>query len=120
MKASSGSGEWPSVKVRCDMRGKVTLAFRMSRVESARGPRGAHLDTPTVWPELMFSLSSPQVERAGERRSLLLNAPLPVPRPTRPSRGEGENLWWLCHLEDAPAAELVIFPFVAAVATGYG
>src|SRR5213596_761873 len=27
----------------------------------------------------MFSLSSPQEERAGERRPLLLNAPLPVP-----------------------------------------
>src|SRR5216110_1320624 len=27
----------------------------------------------------MFSLSSPQEERAGERRSLVLNAPLPVP-----------------------------------------
>src|SRR5437773_9542753 len=47
----------------------------------------------------MFSLSSPQEERDGERRSLLLNAPLPVPLPvplpTRASRGEGENFWWL-------------------------
>src|SRR5213593_2370620 len=37
------------------------------------------LDTTTAWPELMFSLSSPQEERAGEKRPLLLNAPLPVP-----------------------------------------
>src|SRR6266516_8066949 len=87
MKASSGSGEWPSVNARCNMVGKVTLAFRMSRVESARGRRGAHLDTPTVWPELMFSLSSPQVERAGERRSLLLNAPSLPPHPSHARGG---------------------------------
>src|SRR5205809_1734503 len=85
----------------------------------------------------MFSLSSPKEERAGERRPLLLNAPLPVPTaielrsadfspplsgpaktagsglksallscrnsmavlpvplPTRASRGEGENFRWL-------------------------
>ena len=100
----------------------------------------AHLNTTTAWPELKFSLSSPQEERAGERRPLLLNAPLPVPTaielselrqdrsadcsplpavlagpergglksallnsmavlpvplPTRSSRGEGENFWWL-------------------------
>src|SRR5213593_3018196 len=105
------------------------------------------LDTTTAWPELMFSLSSPQEERAGEKRPLLLNAPLPVPTaielrsadfspprsgpaktagsglkcallscrnslnsmavlpvplPTRASRGEGENFWWLC--QAAPAA----------------
>src|SRR5438093_6387075 len=48
----------------------------------------------------MFSLSSPQEERAGERRPLLLNAPLPIPLPTRASRGEGENFWWL--YQDAP------------------
>src|SRR5437773_4639630 len=62
----------------------------------ARSTQGAHLDTTTAWPELKFSLSSPQEERAGERRPLLLNAPLP----TRASRGEGENFWWLC--QDAP------------------
>jgi len=57
----------------------------------------AHLDTTTTtWPQLMFTLSSPKEERAGERRPLLLNAPLPVPLPTRASRGEGENFWWLC------------------------
>src|SRR5207245_11428607 len=51
----------------------------------------------------MFSLSSPQEERAGERRPLLLNAPLPSPLPTRASRGEGENFWWL--YQDAPHGE---------------
>jgi hypothetical protein len=60
-----------------------------------RNPNWAHLDTTTAWPELMFSLSSPQEERDGERRPLLLNAPLPVPLPTRASRGEGEDFWWL-------------------------
>ena len=44
----------------------------------------------------MFSLCSPQEERAGEKRPLLLNAPLLVPLPTRASRGEGENFWWFC------------------------
>src|SRR6266478_6321157 len=39
---------------------------------------------------------SPKEERAGERRPLLLNAPHPNPLPTRSSRGEGENFWWLC------------------------
>ncbi len=34
MKASSGSGEWPSVNARFNMAGKVTPALRMSRVES--------------------------------------------------------------------------------------
>src|SRR5213596_2764900 len=103
------------------------------------------LDTTTAGPELMFSLSSPQEERAGEKRPLLLNAPLPVPTtielrsadfspprsgpaktagsglksalrscrnslnsmavlpvplPTRASRGEGENFWWLCQAPD--------------------
>ena len=53
---------------------------------------GAHRDTSIAWPELVFSLSSTQEERAGERRPLLLNAPLP----TRASRGEGENFCWLC------------------------
>src|SRR5205814_7328465 len=33
---------------------------------------------------------------AGEKRPLLLNAPLLVPLPTRASRGEGENFWWFC------------------------
>src|SRR5947208_3755797 len=42
----------------------------------------------------------PKEERAGERRPLLLNAPHPNPLPTRSSRGEGENFWWLC--QDAP------------------
>src|SRR5258708_34268113 len=32
-----------------------------------------------------------------ERRPLLLNAPLPVPLPTRASRGEEEVFWWCCH-----------------------
>ena len=39
----------------------------------------AHLDTTTAWSELMFSLSSSQEERDGERRPLLLDAPLPIP-----------------------------------------
>src|SRR5437867_4936052 len=60
----------------------------------------AHLETTIAKPELMFSLSSPEEERGGERRPLLLNAPLPFPLPTRASRGEGENFWWLC--QDAP------------------
>src|SRR5438093_867524 len=64
----------------------------------ARSTQGAHLHTTTAWPELMFSLSSPQEERAGESRPLLSNAPLP----TRASRGEGENFWRL--YQDAPAA----------------
>src|SRR2546422_11518252 len=38
MKGGSGSGEWPRVKVRCNMVGKVTLGFRMSRVESRGRP----------------------------------------------------------------------------------
>src|SRR5207247_8031538 len=113
----------------------------------ARSTQGAHLDTTTGWPELMLSLSSPQEERAGERRPLLLNAPLPVPTaielsefrpyrsadfsplpavlgapergglksallnsmpglpvplPTRPSRGERENFWWLYQAPTRP------------------
>src|SRR6266566_8529319 len=68
----------------------------------ALGSARAHLDTTTAWPELMFSLSSPQEERDGERRPLLWNAPLPIPLPTRASRGEGENFWWLC--QAAPRA----------------
>src|SRR5439155_18037154 len=55
-------------------------------------------DTTTAWPELIFSLSSPQEERAGERRPLLWNAPFPIPLPTRASRGEGENFWRLCQM----------------------
>jgi hypothetical protein len=31
---------------------------------------GARLDTTTAWPKLVFSLSSPQEERAGERRHI--------------------------------------------------
>src|SRR5206468_11600603 len=64
------------------------------------------LDTTTAWPELMFSLSSPQEERDGERRRPLLNALLPVPLPTRASRGEGENFWWFC--QDAPRGNCVL------------
>jgi len=30
----------------------------------------AHLDNATTWPELKFSLSSPQEERVGEKRAL--------------------------------------------------
>src|SRR5213596_2007852 len=113
------------------------------------------LDTTTAGPELMFSLSSPQEERAGERRPLLLNAPLPVPTaielrsadfspprsgpaktagsglksallscrnslnsmavlpvplPTRASRGEGENFWWLCQAAPQPEGRVWIPP----------
>src|SRR5262245_16496053 len=35
---------------------------------------------------------SPQEERGGERRPILLDAPLPDPLPTRSSRGEGAAL----------------------------
>src|SRR5437773_3720148 len=42
-----------------------------------------------------------QEERVGERRPILLDAPLPIPLPARSSRGEGENdfRWWF---QDAP------------------
>ena|SRR5436190_22505613 len=75
------------------------------------------MDTTTAWPELMSSLSAPQEERAGERRTLLLNAPLPIALPTRASRGEGENFWWLCHapLRQFKAAALVFSRTLAAL-----
>ena len=59
-------------------------------------PRGARriLIQP---PGRRRSSPSPPVEdeRAGERRPILLNTPLPDPLPARSSRGEGEDFWRL-------------------------
>src|SRR6266446_3325989 len=60
---------------------------------------GVLLQPPPWWRRSSPSPPSKE-ERAGERRSTLLNAPLPNPLPTRSSRGEGENFWW-CY-GDAP------------------
>src|SRR6266516_1352823 len=57
----------------------------------------AHVDTTTIRLAEVFSLSSPKGgEGGGEEATILLNASHPNPLPTRSSRGEGENFWWLC------------------------
>ena len=54
----------------------------------------AHLDTSTAQAEVIFSFSSRRGgEVWGEEATFTLNAPLPVPLPTRSSRGEGESFW---------------------------
>src|SRR5436190_6681065 len=82
-------------------------------------PVGAQLDTTTIRLAEVFPLSSPKEERAGERRPLLLKAPHPNPLPTRSSRGEGENFWWLC--QDAPCwprTSRFSFTFIGILAIG--
>ena len=101
-KASQMASIWPRmVPVIINVPRLWTMVAKHAAVakrELSSDSQGAHPDTTTAWPELMFSLSSPQEERAGERRPLLLKEPLP----TRASRGEGENFWWL--YQDAPLA----------------
>ena len=60
----------------------------------------AHLDTTTTRPEEVFSLSSRRVGALGRGVQFYECPPHPNLLPTRSSRGEGENFWWL--YQDAP------------------
>src|SRR5439155_4802549 len=60
----------------------------------------AHLDTTTTRPEEVFSLSSRRVGALGRGGQFYECPPHPNLLPTRSSRGEGENFWWL--YQDAP------------------
>src|SRR5207247_6728292 len=86
----SSAPKWPD-----DLPGEQDQ--RASQKPESLGP--VLLQPPPWWRRSSPSPPS-QEERVGERRSTLLNAPLPNPLPTRSSRGEGENYWW--GYRDAP------------------